>query len=808
MASDWCVAMPGHFFLHNEVSAIRQSPRRRGRHSAISLRYTILQKLMRRILTRLQKPVLAFRVDASCRRSYRSESLCWNGFGSVRFGSVRLSAVALTLWACSSFGCNEVDDSLDDAGVIRTGLGADEGAPADLATSQRRTILDSGEFMMVQSERSGVAEAMAPVEWQMTEGIVAPLENRSRPTEATEPQLVEPKDADAFTRESTVVNAEGLAYAYIDLVGVYDALMAAAGPLPDENSAQAVETRARHRDFRRSWVQEQTSRMQSVVDECGVRIQEVCWSAGTIEAFVDEEQYRCLVSFDSVERITLAGSTTPMQVPTYAAGDELRTVIRADEMNDLTLRAQTGSKRSGGGPVRIAIFDYSAHGFNENHPVWLTGQNGTSRLIERYECSVAGCIVGGPTSTNSVDHGTQVTYHAVGSSMNGQVSAFPGVGTLDQRNRSGIAVGAEFYYYHVPSGFREAFEHARDVTEPDIITVSLAPNCGAGVWCAANNDCNSITGVVRDLVNDGTVIFWAAGNTPPPTSADCRVLFPGYRTEVVSVSNLRFEAGQDYSDTLLEVGSGRGNAPVRLNDGTWVTTPAVDLALPGGRRWVPSGASGFSDSNSNGGTSMATPRAAAMGALMRQSLNLIAPTTSRNARYVMVNLMLSGDGSNGTAAGNSFSTVDRSTGFGRLHAQWFNSLASGVSSPFLGAPWKWGTNAFPVTQGNTTSWQVGGPGAESAATTEYRLAVLWDEQNLESVNDIVVEVWNTCPAPAGSAPVPIAGDYTYHITKRIILNGAQVAGRCLEVRLVGYQVDGTASVYVADLLRSGTPEWL
>ena len=174
----------------------------------------------------------------------------------------------------------------------------------------------------------------------------------------------------------------------------------------------------------------------------------------------------------------------------------------------------------------------------------------------------------------------------------------------------------------------------------------------------------------------------------------------------------------------------------------------------------------------------------------------------------MVNLMLSGDGSNGTAAGNSFSTVDRSTGFGRLHAQWFNSLASGVSSPFLGAPWKWGTNAFPVTQGNTTSWQVGGPGAESAATTEYRLAVLWDEQNLESVNDIVVEVWNTCPAPAGSAPVPIAGDYTYHITKRIILNGAQVAGRCLEVRLVGYQVDGTASVYVADLLRSGTPEWL
>lgn len=728
--------------------------------------------------------------------------LDWSGETAPRAWRAREFAalVALCVLVCVSCEDAEFDE---EVAVSHASQALAEPAASVAAEARDEVILDSGEFGVVESGRNGVAEYVRAVEWRMTEGIGEPLRDRPVYDGDSEPVRAVLKDPDGFTQDGVLYDSNGMAHAYIDLVGIYDEMMSAAGPRDQTATDAGMAARELHREFRRRWVEEQRPRMQEVLAECGVEVREICWSSATVSAEVDQRMYDCLVRSEFVDRVSL--SETP-EIVQDAAGAEMRDAIRAITMNNLGLNGQFGSKRAGGGPLRIAIVDVSP--FNPLHPVWLTGLNGSGRLVGRFQCVGGGsCDEGGDMSTAWGQHGTQMAFQAVGSLLQGQATGFPGGGTAAQHDRSGVATQAEFYYYQAPA-FRDALEHMRDETRPDVISVSLAFNCGATAWCDASADCNSVNGVIRDLVDDGTVIFQAAGNNATANPAECRVLHPGFRTEVVAVGNLSFLEGSDYGASVRRASSGRGVVSTRLNSNESVSTVGVDIMMPGSRRFVPSGLSGFHDANGSGGTSTATPRAAAMAALLRQSLSLItSASVANNARYIMVNLLLSGDASDGTASGYSMSSVTRDAGFGRFHAQWFNNVASGVSSPFLGAPWKWGTNAFPVTQGNTTAWQVGGPGPESTLTTEYRLAVLWDEEDLLSTNDIVVEVWNTCPTPAGSPPVWIMEDSSYNLTKRIVLNASQVAGNCLEVRLRGYQVDGTAYVYVADMLRSGTPEW-
>jgi hypothetical protein len=181
-----------------------------------------------------------------------------------------------------------------------------------------------------------------------------------------------------------------------------------------------------------------------------------------------------------------------------------------------------------------------------------------------------------------------------------------------------------------------------------------------------------------------------------------------------------------------------------------------------------------------------------------------APSVAANARNFMNVFFLSGDGSNGTSAnGSTFSYVNSQVGYGRMRTHWF--LSGTGSDPSLGAPWTWGATSMVVTQGNTTTWNINGGTPLPASATQYRVSVFWDEEDLQSVSDITLSLWDTCPS-GGGTPTLIGQDITYALHKRVILN-SNLAGRCLQGRLSGWETPTAGkTVYVSDYFHSGTPE--
>jgi len=79
---------------------------------------------------------------------------------------------------------------------------------------------------------------------------------------------------------------------------------------------------------------------------------------------------------------------------------------------------------------------------------------------------------------------------------------------------------------------------------------------------------------------------------------------------------------------------------------------------------------------------------------------------------------------------------------------------------------------------------------------------MWIERDLTDVNDIVIQVYDTCP-PGGGEEL-IATDDSYAPRKRIHLLEDEIGGRCLEMRAYAYDVPSNGKiVYSADYYHSG-----
>jgi len=706
--------------------------------------------------------------------------------------------VAVTIWQGCEGGIDAEVEMLDDAQLSQ----ATRSLVDEEVDSHTQGLLERGTFYAVVSETSGAPEAYKRISWEMRRGVPSETQRMNVPVNAR-------VDAPAIEREgifwhsSVYRGPDDRAIASFTIRGLHAEMREAVGPGPQEYTDAAQRMRAEWIQSQRVWTDANLPRIENAVRTCEIEVLQVLSSTTAALAYVDFEQYLCLLTHPEVEWLDLSGEVVPDQA--RADNLEVREAVRTFTMNALSLRGQTGNRNSASDPIRLAVVDSSALGFNANHRVWRRNSVDT-RLLERFTCDASECSVGGPVSTNVADHGTRVAYQAVGSLLNAQVSSI--VDPDERQRRTGMAPDARFYYFHVTTdaGMATALQHIRDLNDVDVVTMSISPGCPTGSgWCHPSNNCYGINPLLRELVAAGTVNTKSAGNVAPTAAEPCTVVHPGYRTEVLGVANLDYRENQDYNRTVMQPGSSFGSFPITTNSGFSSTSPGISLMAPGGRRWLPSGTTGFTDVDGDGGTSNATPRVAGLAGLMRQSLAGFNVLTSRDARYVMVNMMLSGDTADGvTSTGRSATSVHARSGFGRVTMNWYNTSGNGAPNPFLGAPWTWGTNRFPVTQGNTTSWQVGGAGPEPLSTTEYRLALLWDEADLTSVSDITVEVWDVC---TGGSPVLLAVDNSFHLRKRVSLPGSLVAGRCLEVRLRGWDVTGTKQVYVADLLRSGTPEW-
>jgi len=122
-------------------------------------------------------------------------------------------------------------------------------------------------------------------------------------------------------------------------------------------------------------------------------------------------------------------------------------------------------------------------------------------------------------------------------------------------------------------------------------------------------------------------------------------------------------------------------------------------------------------------------------------------------------------------------------------------------SPLLIAPWGWGWRSFRIYQGEWHSWPVWDTGPESSAITKWKWVVFTKEHDLTATSFVIASVYDTC-AGAGH----VKSDYTATINKRITLDGADIGGRCLEMRVYGYQVPpGGVELYSADYFQSGDP---
>lgn len=468
-------------------------------------------------------------------------------------------------------------------------------------------------------------------------------------------------------------------------------------------------------------------------------------------------------------------------------GDEVRLGTLATSLHAAGFRGNDRSLNGATQRIRIGISEVGR--LNTSHVGFLDYFGGPSRIARYALCSGGTCTNQTALPAAGDDHGTWVASAALGSIEELQDSNFYGFGTLSQRQRSGINPEASLYYYQMatsaddPTSIQQAI-----VDHVDIFSASWTMSCGS--WCNPDANCYNINTLFRNGLDAGmlpVVMVGNAGNEPPL----CTLSWPGYSPSTIGVAALDSISGTSYGATTRSTFSGRGPVIGALSGGWPVAVGGVDMAAPGivSNLYTISGSNGYSGDVA--GTSIATPIVAGAAGLLRQALNAIG-WSGNDARALAVNLLLLGDHSDGTAAGKNL-TMDPHMGAGRLRLHW-------PSDTSMVAPWGWGWRSFTIYNGQTVSWTVGDGGPESSLITRWKWAVMWFENSLTSVADIVIRVVDSCQGNA-----IIANDVSYYTRKTLFLNGgSQIANRCLVMQVTGVGVPPEGRViYSADYFQSG-----
>lgn len=199
------------------------------------------------------------------------------------------------------------------------------------------------------------------------------------------------------------------------------------------------------------------------------------------------------------------------------------------------------------------------------------------------------------------------------------------------------------------------------------------------------------------------------------------------------------------------------------------------------------------------GTSVSSPIVAANGGLFRNALYSYGLGTA-DARSLMVNLLLLGNGWSAEQGSITSSGMDWLSGAGRLKMHW-------PSTADLTPPWNWNFGARFVAPGQDAVWSINNGSPLSGSVTQFKFVTMYTAADLNNVPDVDFYVEDTCP-PGGGPPVIIASDTGYDIRSRFRLEGLQIQYRCLQLRAHAYSVppEGMA-FYLASLYHSG-PTWL
>ncbi|MEM7156102.1 MAG: S8 family serine peptidase [Myxococcota bacterium] len=477
-------------------------------------------------------------------------------------------------------------------------------------------------------------------------------------------------------------------------------------------------------------------------------------------------------------------------------GRDIRNNTLANELLAASRDSFTGA-RANGLRVRVGVIELNngSNWINRNHVAWRTVNWSTlSRIAENYDCDGSGCSTTTMNAPNG-SHGTLVASLASGDLTDGQDSSI--TNTIQREQRSGIATESSIYYY-AGSNFCQGLEAAVEqavLDEVDVINMSFGLRAVSSTFCDPDYSC--MNEALANAADAGVLLVSAAGNEGH--GAGCNVNYPANHPDVVSVAALDTDTTVDYDDASLRTDSSRGGIAIEIHDGPQRTAAAVDLAAPGcAVRFPQSGVNGYATS-SECGTSVASPIVAAIAANMRDHFDAMewnGPV--QDAHALMVNLLLLGDKWDYDQSADRNTGVSDTSGFGRIKAHF-------PSNDSLTAPWGWGWRSEHLVEGQTKSWTVGDAVAESPAVQQYKWAVTWSEDDFNGVSDVVARLYDTCPP--GGGEVLVSADMSYDPRKSVRLEGSEIGGRCLEMRVTAFSTPpGGVTVYSADYWHGGDPQ--
>ncbi len=469
------------------------------------------------------------------------------------------------------------------------------------------------------------------------------------------------------------------------------------------------------------------------------------------------------------------------------------------DLNDMTLgttlfmqgiKGETGGRSSlNGNNVKLGFIDSP---LNTTHVGFLDGAGGPSRIVSNLDCTSGSCVPG--PSSSAASHGTTVVSIAAGSIQQGQ---HPFVtDPIEQRRRSWTTSETDIYYYRAGnSGPKLAAMQDAIIQGVDVMNWSgvFLSSCNT---CTPTADCGGLNDAIRDLMEAGVLFVQSAGNDDI-TGSPCNVNWAGFRPAVISVTGAETIDGADpYDDLPAPTYLSSGNVAITTVSGFNTQTNAVDLMAPGALDFTYTNNSNFDAiPSASAATSWAAPVVTGLAGLLREAFATKGYDMT-DAYMLKANVLLMGDYDKRTQPYDDlyYNPPSSTMGHGRVRAHW-------PYSPLLVAPWGWGWRSFRIYQGEERSWPVWSTGPESSAITKWKWVVFTKEHDLTATSFIIARVYDTC-AGAGY----VKGDYTATINKRITLDGADIGGRCLEMRVYGYQVPPEGvELYSADYFQSGDP---
>ncbi|GMV44151.1 MAG: hypothetical protein AMXMBFR64_58670 [Myxococcales bacterium] len=491
------------------------------------------------------------------------------------------------------------------------------------------------------------------------------------------------------------------------------------------------------------------------------------------------------------------------------SGREGRGAMLTDEL--LNHGYDGGSGGRGGGRTRIGIIEYGENDFSGggtnwvhwDHVGWLDTPGGASRLLQ-YDCRTGTCAIS-PFLPTVPTHGTAVTWAAAGSIEEGQDPAHPGAGTAAQIMRSGQAREASVNYYLIDdcSDVVAALERAT-LDGVDVANLSIwmglhgSPDCDDN---ARTYDCGGINGAIAAARTNGMLVLACSGNEPEP-GPGCNMWYPGWRTDTLAVSGLLTDpAAVDYNASSLSDDAPAGFVPVALwNTGAVHRFAGIDLCAPG--HWSYNfmiGPSGYNTQGVINGCSFATPAVAGSAALLRDVYHDLGFAYT-DAGRLFVSMVMLGDAWSGVGGTDLSTGLSYYSGFGRLHMHY-------PSDDNLVAPWEWFVGSAVINSGTTTVFQVGGTAApEPVSLQQLKWAVVWFEPDMNAVAVIRTAVVDTCDPSGRDVVIASDSDINSLMRRRIRLEGHQIMGRCLELRIAGSSVPPAGRrVYTAWYTHSGNP---